>query len=188
MVSACHRAQSPTPAGTTVWGHVRPWPRGSSGGSTQSSAAGSAWCFSLGLGCVLTFGRWAVIETLNHQVKELWELMSRLHGTRADEQNIDRVFRETLLKQELKPHGGWKEGQLVTVLRGGVDGLPWWRRLETYGFWQQEEGSFSACKAAVIEQAQCPGNRQGGTRTVTAGIRASWVWNRGSARRGKSEW
>lgn len=50
--------------------------------------------------------------------------MSRLHGTRADEQNIDRVFRETLLKQELKPHGGWKEGQLVTVLRGGVDGLP----------------------------------------------------------------
>lgn len=78
--------------------------------------------------------------------------MNRLHSTRVDEQNIDRarfwrllllsaltvslccqfpdlgdidrVFRETLQKQEPKTHGGWKKGQLVTVLRGRVDQLP----------------------------------------------------------------
>lgn len=67
---------------------------------------------------------------------------------------------------------GRKEGQLVTVLRGGVDELLWRGRLEMCDFWQQEEGFFSSCKVVIIEWAQCPGNRQGGTGTVRAVIRA----------------
>ena len=70
---------------------------------------------------------------------------------------MNRAFRETLQKQEPRPHGGWKEGQLVTVLREGVDGLPRWGRLEINGFCQQEESSISAYRAAFTEQAQCHG-------------------------------
>lgn len=49
--------------------------------------------------------------------------MRRLHNIRA-EQNIDRVFQETLQKQESKTRIRWKEVQIVIVLRVGLDGLP----------------------------------------------------------------
>lgn len=134
--------------------------------------------------CILTSGRRIADKTLNYQVKKLWEKMSWLHSTRVYEQNIDGVFRETSQKQEPKLHNGCKDGQLETVLRGGVDGLPWWRMLEMYVLCQQEE-VFSACTAAVIEQAQCPGNRQRGTKIVRAGVRARWAWNRVCMKRKK---
>lgn len=96
--------------------------------------------------------------------------MNKLNCISVDEQNT--VFRERKQKQKPKPCDGRKEGQLVTVLRGGVDELLWRGRLEMCDFWQQEEGFFSSCRVVIIEWAQCPGNRQGGTGTVRAVIRA----------------
>lgn len=45
--------------------------------------------------------------------------------------------------------------------------------IEMCDFWQQEEGSFSSCTTAVVEQAHCASNWQGETRTVSADMRAS---------------
>lgn len=44
--------------------------------------------------------RWAVGEELCHQVKELQEEVNRLHGISAKEQEIDRLFSETLQSQD----------------------------------------------------------------------------------------
>lgn len=60
------------------------------------------------------------------------------------------------------------------LFRSGVDEILWregW--IGMYDFWQQEEGSFSSYATAVIEQAHCPGNWQGETRTVSADTTAS---------------
>ncbi|KAK4811096.1 hypothetical protein QYF61_016382 [Mycteria americana] len=64
-----------------------------------------------------TIGSCVLIEALNHQMKELQEVVRRLHTIRENEQDIDRVFAETLQSQEPKPHVARKEGQIETALK-----------------------------------------------------------------------
>lgn len=82
--------------------------------------------------------------------------MSRLNCIKVNKQNI--FFRERVMeKSSSLMRDEWKDSWWL--FRRGVDeilGREGW--IGMYDFWQQEEGSFSSCTTAVVEQAHCPGN------------------------------
>ena len=90
------------------------------------------------------------MEVLSHQVKEMQEEVSRLQIIREDNEEIDRVFAETLQRQQPEPHTARKEGQLETMVKqvaegGCQDGEGW--KLVTSGKWKK--GSCSTCRPAT---------------------------------------
>ena len=90
------------------------------------------------------------MEVLSHQVKEMQEEVSRLQIIREDNEEIDRVFAETLQRQQPEPRTARKEGQLETMVKqvaegGCQDGEGW--KLVTSGKWKK--GSCSTCRPAT---------------------------------------
>lgn len=89
-------------------------------------------------------GRCVLVEALNHQMKELQEEVRRLHTIRENEQDIDRVFTETLQSQEPKPYVARKEGQIETTFREMVDGN------------SQDGGGWEVITSGNTSKASCP--------------------------------
>lgn len=66
--------------------------------------------------------RCTLVEMLSHQVKEMQEEVSRLQIIGEDNEEIDRVFAETLQRQQPEPHTARKEGQLETMVKQIAEG------------------------------------------------------------------
>lgn len=78
------------------------------------------------------------------------EEVSRLQIIREHNEEIDRVFAETLQRQQPEPHTARKEGQLETMVKqvaegGCQDGEG--QKLVTSGKWKK--GSCSTCRPAT---------------------------------------
>ncbi|PKU32217.1 rna-directed dna polymerase from mobile element jockey- hypothetical protein [Limosa lapponica baueri] len=95
-------------------------------------------------------GRCLLVDALNHHMKELQEEVRRLHTIRENEQNIDRVFAETLQSQESKPYVARKDGQIETILKEMMDG-----NSQNGGGWKViTSGSTSKASSPLVLQLQ----------------------------------
>lgn len=110
-----------------------------------------------GLSSGLPCGSGALVEVLSHQLKGLWEQVSKLCTIREDEQEIYRVFKDPTepTAPALAPR---TERQLQATLTGSSG---WrcaqWRRLETCDFWPHNKAPSLSAVLQVLNRCSALG-------------------------------